>query len=289
MLSLPNTERAYFQKIIRDDISYPLKFSNIEEAFKDFKTCLSETVITNLDLLDEVPLHTDFQVEELKEYLKSEIESDLTKDPLFEKSVEIGRYAENMFKSIESYFREIFGFHEALVRKLHSGIFSVSKMFLNSNLPLPFVKAISDSLLAEMDYVDVFDKEIRKERLDLIVHRNNRRKFERICDLHNLWVTHFVQRRSRMEHDRIKLIWYVDFNNSASVKEVFKDKFFKLSSLDKPVLYSFIRGLQEQVQEMEKLNSTKMEWLAFLPYEIDNGTRTIVKMMQLLDQHEGTI
>ena len=289
MLSLPDKEYASFPRIVRGDITSPLRFGTVEEAFKDFKTCLSETVTTNLDLLDEIPLHTDFQVEELREYLRSEFESDLRNDPLFEKSVEIGKYAENMFEYIKSYFREIFGFHEHLKRRLHADIFSLSKMFLNSDLPLPFMKTITDSLLTEIDYVDLFDKEIHKERLHLFIHRNNRKKFERICDKHNLWVDRFVQRQSMMENDRVKLIWYVDFNNSASVKEVFKDKFLKLNSLDKPILYSFIRGLQEQVQGMQKLNSTKMEWLASLPHEIDDGAKTIVKIMQLLNQHQGTI
>ena len=288
MLSLPNTERVSFPKIVRDDISFPLRFSNVDEAFRDFKTCISETIKTNLDLLNEVPLPKNLR-EELREYLKSQIQSHLERDPIFEKSVEIGRYSKNMFKSIESYFREIFGFHEELTKDLHSDIFGVSKMFLNSDLPLPFLKTTSDSSLAEIDYIAVFDKEIRKERLDLIVNRNHRRKFERICDLHNLWVTRFDERRNKMERERVKLIWYVDFNNSASVDEIFKDKSIRLSSLDKPILYNFIRGLLEQVKEMEKLNSAKMEWLSFLPCKIDNGTKAIIKMMQLLNQQQGTI
>lgn len=282
-------EHASFSRIVRGDVTSPLKIDTVEESFKDFKTCLSETVATNLDLVDEIPLHTDFSIEELKEYLRSEFESDLKNDPLFEKSVEIRRYAESIFESIQSYFREIFGFHERLKRELHMDIFSVSKMLLNSDLPLPFLKTITDSLLAEIDYVDLYNKEIRRERLQLLTHRNDRKKFERICDSHNLWVDKFVKRRRKMENARVKLIWYASFNNSPTVNEVFKYKFIKLNALEKPILYSLIRALQEQVQEMEKLNSTKMEWLAFLPYETNDSTKTIVKIMQLLNEHQGTI
>ena len=288
MLSLPNVERASFSKIVRDDISLPLKFSGLDEALRDLKTCIAETVGNNLDLLDEVPLRENLR-EELREYLKRDIENHLMKDTLFEKSVEIGRYSRNMFKSIESYFREIFRFHEELKKDLHSDIFSVSKMFLNSDLPLPFMKTINDSLLAEMDYIDVFDKEIRKERLDLLANLNHQKKFERICDAHNLWVNRFDERRSKMERDRVKLIWYVDFNNSSSVDKIFKDKIIKLGSLDKQILYGFIGDLQKHVHEMTKLNSAKMEYLSFLPHETDDGTRTITKMMQLLNQYQGTI
>lgn len=289
MLSLPEMKPDYFSKIVRNDASYPLQFSSVDEAFKDFKVRISETVKSNLDLLNEVSLPKNISIEQLRKYLKSEIEKDLKEDRLFEKSVEISRYSKNMLELMDSYFREIFAFHEERKKVLHSEIFDVSKMFLNSDLPLPFMKVIGDSILTEIDYIDIFDKEIRKERLNLIVNRNNRTKFERVCESHNTWVSRFSERRNKMDRQRVKLFWYVDFNNSASVNEVFKDKSIKTSSLNRQILFDLIQGLQEQVVEMEKLNTTKMKFQLFPPCKTDDGTRTIVKMMNILSRQEGTI
>lgn len=286
MLSLPETKPDHFSKIVRNDISYPLQFSSVDEAFKDFKERISETVKDNLDLLNEVPLHTNIPMEEFREYLKGEIEKDLKEDRLFEKSVEISRYSKNMFDLMESYFREIFAFHEERKKALHSDIFDISKVFLNSDLPLQFINTFGDSILAEIDYVGLFDKEIRKERLDLIVNSNNRTKFERICESHNAWVSQFSERRNRMDRQRVKVFWYVDFNNSASVNEIFKDKIIKTSCLKKQVLHNLIQVLQENVVEMEKLNATKMKF--FLPCKTDDETKAIVKMMNILSRQQGT-
>lgn len=283
MLSFVDKKSASLRKIVRDDISSHQQFDTVDETFKDFKSATSAIIKSNLSLLNEVPLYK-LSVEDLKEFLTREIKKDLSEDLLFEKSIEIGRYARDMFKSMDSYFRQIFSFHEELKKDLYSKMFSASKMFLNSDLPLLFMKSIGDSLLAEIDYVSIFDKEIRKERFDLIKYRNNRPKFERVCEAHNLWVKKFDQIRSKMEHEQVKLIWYIDFNNSESVDEIFEDKIIKTSLLDKLVLNELIVNLQKYSQEMEKLNMSKIEIHTFLRREVDEGARTLVRMMQILNQ-----
>lgn len=86
MLSPTDMEKASLSKIIRDDTSFPLQFDTVSKDFKDFKTAISENVETNLDLLNEVPLPKNLDREELREFFRKEITSDLEKDVLFEKT-----------------------------------------------------------------------------------------------------------------------------------------------------------------------------------------------------------
>lgn len=282
MLSPTDMEKASLSKIIRDNTSFPLQFNTVNKDFKDFKTAISANVETNLDLLNEIPLPKNLDREELRELFRKEITSDLEKDVLFEKSVELHKYTKNMYEFMDSYFREIFDYYEQRKKEQFIDMFCVSKMFLNSDLPMAFEFSVEDSILTEIDYIEIFTKRIKQERLSLLRHRNNRTKFKRVCDSHNVWIDRFRETSTQMEHDRVKLIWYVDFNNSASLNEILKDKTIKMKLLDKETLFNFINTLQNQVHQMEKLNASMTEPYSFLPFEIDDGTKTIRKIMQLL-------
>jgi len=283
MLSAPAAKGVSLPKIIRNDTSFPLEFENIEDAFKDYKTAISETIEDNLSLLEEVPIPKHLSIYILKEFLRKDIDSDLKKDGLFEKAVEIGRYAKSMNKSMDSYFREIFSYHEKLKQEMDSAIFHVSRMFLNSDLHLSFLKSIGDSILVEKDHTDIFDKEIRKEWWSLLANRSNMPKFEKICDTHNLWIKEFNKRHKQMERQRVKLIWYVDFNNSSNIDEVFKDKFVKKSLLDEGILRDFISELQRIVREAEKLSISRLEFHPFVEQpETESDVRAILEMMQVI-------
>jgi len=268
-------------KIVRNDISFPMQFAT-SDIFHDFNTAISEVVKVNINLLDQLPLPQHLQREDISRYFENNIISDLKQDALFERSVKIGKYAKDMFKSMESYFNEIFDFHEDLKKELQSSIFFHSKMFLNSDLPLSFIKTLGDSLLTETDYLNLFDRQIRKERLSLLGARSNRPKFERICESHNSWVKEFGERLDAMENERVKLIWYVDIYNSKTIDEIFKAKFIKKSSLNLDMLFDMIMRLQKQTQEMEKLNNAFVkEFHPSLSYEND-AARTLLKMMHIL-------
>lgn len=282
MLSPTDMEKASLSKIIRDDPSFPLQFNAVNKDFKDFKTAISENVEANLDLLNEIPLPKNLDREELREFFRKDITSDLEKDMLFEKSVELCKYAKNMYELMDSYFREIFDYYEQRKKERFINMFCVSKMFLNSDLPMAFAFSVEDSILAEIDYIEIFTKRIKQERLSLFRNRNNQTKFKRVCDSHNVWVDRFHETPAQMDHDRVKLVWYVDFNNSASLNEIFKDKTIKMKLLDKETLFNFINTLQNQVHQMEKLNASMTEPYSFLPFEIDDGTKAIRKIMQLL-------
>lgn len=282
MLSLDEMEIASLPKVICDDASFPLQFELVNKDFEDFKTAISKVVKNNLSLLDEIPLPKHLKIEELRERFQNEIKSDLQKDRIFEKSVEINKYAKNMYSMMNSYFREVFDYHKQKQKRLSSDMFCISKMFLNSDLPMPFMRTVEDSLLYEIDSIEVFVKRIRYEQMSLVRYRNNRPKFGRVCDSHNSWANKFNEQKIKLERLRVKLIWYVDFNNSANLNEILEDKIIKTSLLDKRVLFDFINTLQSQVLKMEKLNASMTKPTSFLPFEINEGTRAIHKIMHLL-------
>jgi hypothetical protein len=285
MLSTYTRKITSLPRFVRNDTYFPLEFDNVEEAFKDYKATISETIEVNLNLLEEISLPKHLNKDAVKEFLRKDIGSHLEEDELFEKAIEIGRYAKNMNKSMDSYFREIFAYHVRKKEEMESAIFNVSKMFLNSDLPLSFLRAIGDSRLAEKDYTDIFDKEIRKEWRGLLANLSNRPKFEKICETHNLWIKDFDERHKRMERQRVKLFWYVDFNNSSSVDEIFKEKFVKKDHLDEEVLRHLISELEEVVSEAEELNLSKLEFHPFVQsHETENDVRALVEMMQILDR-----
>jgi len=234
MSLLLNGQPHYPQNMIHRDLSVPTNYE-VNESFKNYKERLAEVVEQNLKLLNEVPLHIDFK-KELIEYFKADIPKELDNDPLFEKSVELNRYAKDMSNKIRQYFKEIFKFNDNFKKSLNDDSLHVSKMFINSDLPISFLNTLNDSYQVEMDYIDIYNMEIKKERLGLIVNLANRIKFERLCKNHNAWVSAFDEKQDAMEQSRFKLIWYVDFNNSKSVDEVFKDKKLKKSSLDTSIL-----------------------------------------------------
>jgi len=283
MSLLLNGQPHYPQNMIHRDLSVPTNYE-VNESFKKYKERLAEVVEQNLKLLNEVPLHIDFK-KELIEYFKADIPQELDNDPLFEKSVELDRYAKDMSNKIRQYFKEIFKFNDNFKKSLNDDSLHVSKMFINSDLPISFLNTLNDSYQVEMDYIDIYNVEIKKERLGLIVNLANRIKFERLCKNHNAWVSAFDEKQDEMEQSRFKLIWYVDFNNSKSVDEVFKDKKLKKSSLDTSILNKFITNLREKVTAMEQLNSSLMDCSDLFLSEIDEGTKAILNMTEILSKH----
>jgi hypothetical protein len=281
MSQLVELKSNFLPKISQNESFTILESNGLTDAIKDYKASIVETVNLNMKLLDEIPLRMEFR-EELKKRFESMITKDLESDKLFEKQVEIGRYAKDLFNRIDLYFRETFKFNKQRKEKLGYESLSNSRLFLNSDLPLSFLKICNASLFTEMDYIDIFDKEIRKERVELLVSRKNRTKFNRVCERHNAWASKFADSRNAMSHARVKLIWYIDFNNSKTTDEIFKEKRINTSSLDKKTLFAFIGELENQVQSMEKLNLTKTSFDFRSQSDADDGTMTIAKMISTL-------
>lgn len=201
MSSLVELKSDFLPKITQNENFTILESDSLTDAIKDYKTSISETVNINLKLLSEIPLRKEFR-KELNKRFESIITKDLESDKLFEKKVEISRYAKDLFNRIDSYFRETFKLNKEQKEKLKYESFVNSRFFLNSDLPLSFLKICNASFYTEMDYIDIFDKEIRKERVELLVSRKNRTKFSRICKEHNAWVSKFAETRNAMDRAR---------------------------------------------------------------------------------------
>jgi len=105
MESIEEMNNVLSPRIIRKDMSLASGFNlEVDEAFKDFKTAISETVKSNLELLEEVPLPKNLPLDDVREFFQKNIPSDLSEDSTFEKAVEIGKYARDMLKYMSAYF-----------------------------------------------------------------------------------------------------------------------------------------------------------------------------------------
>lgn len=269
-------------RIVRRDLSLVSGFNcEVDEAFKDYKAAISETVRTNLELLEEIPLPKSLSLDELKEFFKKDIPSELSKDATFEKTVEVSKYASNISQYLGSYFREIFALNRKLMGKMNQALFHFSKIFLNSDLPISFLRTVERSILAYKDYIAFFDKEIRKEHRELIIYRNNKRKFDRVCDAHNKWVALLEEKSDRIDHERTKLFWYIDFNNSNRIDEIFADKFIKMELLDKEVLGKYLENLQKFTTDLEELNYSRTSFEPLPATKVSDGAKAILSLMKL--------
>ncbi len=286
MISLSNEIDADKLELVKRRIPFPQSFETeddtINKAFEDYKTAIANTVETNLSLLDELPPLKKFQIEDLKRHLKTIVEDDLKEDPVFEKSVEIHKYVSDMWKYVASYFKQIFDHHSNLRKELDSELFDASRMYFNSDLPLSYLTTIEDAILIEKDYLETYEKRIRKERAQLLFSRDNRMKFERICDAHNRWIKPFTTRIEKLQRARIKLFWYVDFSNSATVDEIFQVKTIKSTALDMKIVQDFMEDINKQIHGIETLIEHEVQFSPFTSYAGNSGARSIRKIMELV-------
>lgn len=266
---------------------YDLVVKGIEKDFQDFKAAIAETVEHNLQLLDELPPLKNLSSNELKEHFRRLLEDDLKKDPLFETSVEIKKYVSDISKYVVDYFRKVFDHNKGCKERLDSDIFDMCRMFFNSDLPLSCLTTIENAILAQKDFLDIYDRLLHKERSELLFSRDNRKKFERLCSNHNKWVEQYEKKINDIERLRVKIFWYIDFSNSNTVEDISKVKSIKSSSLDMKVLQDLTNSLQKLTNEVELLIEPNIEFTPITSYEDNNGTRAIRKIMELLSITEG--
>jgi len=236
-----------------------------------------------LKLLSEIPIAPHLERDEVQSFMENRISCALKEDSLFEDGFTLSRYTEDMFKHHISYFNNIYNYDEKLKKSLYGTIFGVSKMFLNSDLPLSFLNSISDAVLTEVDYINIFEKRIKDERLQLLVSRNNIRKFKQVCDAHNSWIEDFEEVLDSIENARVKLIWYVDINCSQTISEIFQEKTIKKSMLDQEPFFSFILELQRITRKLEQISSSLAKgFRPFLSYDnvAAKTLSTIVRILQ---------
>src|SRR3989337_4045408 len=82
---------------------YDFQGNAVAEDFENFKDAIAEAVASNLTLIDELPPLKNLSATEIKKHIKKKIENQLEKDELFEKTVEIKKYANDIVKYITDY------------------------------------------------------------------------------------------------------------------------------------------------------------------------------------------
>lgn len=282
-LSICETKKLAMPLVLERESTLPLQCNALQEDFDAYKKAIAKTIERNIELLKELPPPKNFTVEEIVAYFQKEIKKDLEQDKFFEKSVEVGKYATSMFESMRKYFAQIYDLNNAEKEKNSYDIFTISRLFLNSDLPDEFYKAISNSYLTENDFLDIFDRTIRKEYLMLVNCKANRTKFVRICDHHNTWVREFTDKINLIDKNRTKLIWYVDLNNSHTIDELFKDKFIKTEELDSEVLTQLISAVTEISDKLEELVLQNLR-PCLPPTEVNDSMKAIAEMMDVINR-----
>jgi hypothetical protein len=269
--------------LIMERFTSPLQCNPVQEDFESFKKAIAETTELNVKLLTELPPPRNFSLDELVLFVRSKVKAELEKDRVFEKGVEIGKYAKSFHELMEKYFANIFALHKNLKNQHSEKIFELSKGFLNSDLPEGFLRTISTSFLVENDFIDLFDGRIKKERLALFAKRNNRIKFERLCNAHNYWAHDFGEKIDDVERNRTKLVWYVDINNSKTVEDCFNDKFIKTDVLDKELLAQLVHNLEQTTSELEVLVIKNSQFQCTPTNSMDDSMKAITAMMDILN------
>jgi hypothetical protein len=256
------------------------KGDQVKKAFGDYQSAITETIESNLKLLDELPPIKTLKIEDIKTQFRK-IYCALQKDKIFEKEVEISGYKKSLNLHLNSYFSQIFKHHENRRKQINTNLFDLCRLYFNSDLPLTFLKVFETAEYLHKDYLDILDRIISREQIKLITYRNNRLKFEKICQQHNKWVTPFDERFDKIESLRIKLIWYVDFCNCKTIDDILKKKEIKISNIDLQALKDLMKDLDTLNKETEALIEPKLE---FKPKHSadDNSANVIKKIVTLL-------
>jgi len=241
--------------VLRDDILQPTSLGFMKEIPDEDvvkRTELSTIIDDNFKVLKTVKLPDHLKLKELSEALQKIIKQDMEKDPLHDVAVRLTSYSQNFFEKMEPYFEEIFDYDEKVRERLRACLYGNSKEYVLSDLPPSYARSLALSFFTECKYHEIFDYRIRRERLKLMVVRNNRLKFKGVCDEHNRWVDFLHSLLESMRDSRTRLIWYVDLNNCKTVKEAFKFKELRKSNLDSEHFFTLLLDMQKETEKLRK-------------------------------------
>jgi len=273
--------------VTRSDLVLEDTFSaaggTIKKDFEDYQSEIEKMITYNLSILDELPPLRNFSLDDLKNRFKIMVTEDIQKDKIFEKGVEIKKYSNNLQRYLLKYFQEIFAYQDQQQEKLNSRLFDFCRMFYNSDLPLQYLKVGGDAILVQRDFKDHYVKRLHREYLALLKNRSNDKKCEKICDEHNKWIKPFNEQRIAINRLWLRLVWYIDFNNSPTVNDIFKTKTIQSENLDMQVVQDLTNQMYLLVQKMDNLLDSFIEFKPFTSYEGKDGARAIRKIMELLN------
>jgi len=255
--------------ILRNDVIKNVSFKPTKQEIKlDIHTVIKE----NIEILNKIPLPEKMRKTEVEKLIERIIKEDLEKDPLFQISIKLTEYANDFYKKSTLFFSKIFDYHKEVLKRLDNSLFHYSTLFLDSDLPPLVLKSFALSVITEMKMVKIIDYRMHRERLHFIGIRNNFVKFDRACEMHNKWISSITETGDRMEDDRIALLWYLDFQNSESIEQIFKPKFITKKNLDEEKFYGLLLNLQRSTQKLRKILITEGKENFFAPTPAENPT-----------------
>ncbi len=264
---------------------YDFKGQEVVEDFKNYKDAMSNTIKYNLKLVDELPPLRVLSASEIKRYMTKRIQENLEEDELFEKSVAIKKYMDNISKYVSNYFKEVFEHNDMTKNRLKSELFDTWRVYYNSDLPIDYILSLEKAVLLQINYLSILERVLRKERIDLLMNRNNRKKFEILCKVHNNWVDQFKAIET-LEDLRIKFFWYIDFCNCEKVEETLKVKRIKTAFVNLEEMDNFVKAIDSLANKVTLLLEKNTVFQGVPPYE-DDGVRTISKIIEALRITEG--
>ena len=264
---------------------FDYKGQEIKADFANYKDELANTVKYNLKLIDELPPLRILTKSQIKEHMAKRLKSNLEKDALFEKSVSIKKYVNDIVKYLTNYFREVFDQNEMITKNLHSELYELWRMYYNSDLPLKYILIIERAILLHSTHIAIYDKVLRKERVSLLINRNNRKKFEHLCKIHNNWIGQFAD-VDKIDDLRIKFFWYIDFCNCHNVEEILKVKKIKTSRLSLQEMDTLTESIDKLANKITPLVEKYADFEGIPTYK-DDGIRVLSKIVDALSITEG--
>jgi hypothetical protein len=233
-----NLSEAHFERSPTDN-----------EEKEDF---FSQVLKENLEILDQIKIPNRFDRKQIEERFTRRITEDLKEAPLIKTEEKIDKYTKAINRYFQKYFEEIYDHVDNLIDSYQGKILMSSRDFLNSDLPPSFLRTVSLSFKTEQKFFEIYKKKIKKEEFHLKLNCNNQKKFNRIVEQHNGWVDRLNPFLDDMAQQCIALLWYVNIWNSKSLDELFEEKTYKMSSLDRETFESMLVQLESMIKEVRK-------------------------------------
>src|SRR4030067_1992087 len=232
--SMPEVQPTVtIQQLIHiDDIVKNVSFDPEVEVKLDVETTISD----NLEILSKIPLPSHINKSDLENRIKEMAKESFDTNPMFKEASKLSKYANDFQKFFSLYFQKVFDFHERIITQLQQNLLINSNIFMQSDLPPAFLKELNLSTITEIKTVQLVDKRLRHERSALFGAKDNNIKFGRICQSHNQWVKPLIEKLEEMSTARVSLVWYLDFQNSKDINEIFKSKIIYEEKLDKETI-----------------------------------------------------
>ena len=264
---------------------YDCQGNEVSKDFKNFKDAMAATLKGNLEMIDQLPPIRNLSKSQIKEHMTKIVQKDMEKSDLLEKSVEIRKYTSDIARYLTNYFKEIFNHNMMLRKRLESELFELWRMYYNSDLPLSYISTMEKANLLNLDFLDIYEKVLHREHVDLRINRNNGKKFENLCKAHNKWIEQF-NNIDELIKLRFKLFWYIDFCNCDTVEEILKVKKVKTAYLDLKEMDNLSQEIGQLVNEVVPLLE-KYTHFQGIPSYNDEGVRALSKFVEAMCSSEG--